>query len=28
LRLGVGTQQDTDRTVEALEAIVGRLGSI
>jgi histidinol-phosphate aminotransferase len=27
LRLGVGTDEDTERTVEALEKIVGRLGS-
>jgi histidinol-phosphate aminotransferase len=27
LRLGVGTAEDTERTVEALEKIVGRLGS-
>jgi len=28
LRLGIGTEQDTKRTVEALEKIVSRLGSI
>jgi histidinol-phosphate/aromatic aminotransferase/cobyric acid decarboxylase-like protein len=28
LRLGVGTELDTTRTVEAFERIVGRLGSI
>jgi histidinol-phosphate aminotransferase len=28
LRLGVGTEEDTARTVEAFEKIVGRLGSI
>jgi histidinol-phosphate aminotransferase len=28
IRLGVGTQEDTDRTVEALGSIVRRLGSI